>query len=386
MNRRQLGNLFFSLSVGMSGIIYTGLYTLADRITLELGWSPDAIGFLVSLYSAGSFSSMLISGIWADRLGKRRMVRIALCAATLGCLLLVLGGNALVILPGVYLLAMGASCGEIQSSAILTERNAGNAARWMNISQMFFCLGAIGAPVAAVWLSTNSPLGYRSIFLILTVLAAAMFLVAKMQSRPSPKPESTVPLSLNLFHILSKTPFLLICLMLFLYAGYETLSVAFLKPYATRLGLSETAAAATISVFWAFMIIGRFIGVFLGRQEARGIAAFGVVFLAGTAITLLARTPLLLFVGAALLGFGCGPVWPLLIVLGSRQNPNKNGTSFAVMSLFSSGGGIVFPSLLGLLPASDSLAFLLCAALAAILLILLGVSKRQVTADELQAG
>ncbi len=66
-------------------------------------------GSLISLYYGGIMAGRLLTGIVADRLGNRRMVRIGLGVALAGSLLLMLRPFEFLILPGLLLLGLGFS-------------------------------------------------------------------------------------------------------------------------------------------------------------------------------------------------------------------------------------------------------------------------------------
>ena len=385
MKNKTLSNIYFSVAIGLSGVITSCHFTLVNRLAFDLGHSAAAIGALVSLYTAGTLSGNLLSGYFADSVGKRRMIRLAFPLAALGACLLLPGLPDALVYLGIYLLGTGSGCNESQSSAIITSENPNRAARWMNISQMMYCIGAIFSPMLAIWFMQFEGNAYRRIYFLLSILIVCLTLLGFLprlrgdESSPTrTEAKQSVPSGRNMLALLKRPSFLFIALMLFFYVGYESSSTTFLKPLFMNRGLSEEIASIAISVYWGFMVLGRFIGVFVKKMEANVILIFSLCFLSGAAALIFVKTPIPLFAGAALIGLGCGPVWPLLFVLGGRRHPEKIGAAFGILSIFSASGAICFPFLISRLTDKYNISFLLCAILClALISLLLGIIKSE---------
>ncbi len=366
-SRQTTQNWLYCTLVGVLGLYASTYDAMVDRMTARFLLDARMIGILMSVYAAGSLTSVLLSGMLSDSIGKRRVVLSGGAVLTLGVSLVATAGSVPLMMVGLFLAGMGFGPCESIGSALLTDENPGGETRWMNISQIFFGAGAIAAPVAAVWYASLPGRSYSS---ALFVCAGAVFLcwlaiLSTSRGRLS-KPEG-VKRELNLFGVLKNREFLLYAVMVCVYLCYEALAPAYFKQLFLLRGASEQTAGLAISIFWAAMIVFRFVGVFMDGKELFCIRWFTPMIILGVLVLLIAKSDGVRLIGAALFGFGCGPVWPMLYVLAARLFPDRSGAAFAMMMLFTMAGKTASPALFGTLVNNVPVTIGLCAALAALL-------------------
>ncbi len=366
-SRQTTQNWLYCTLVGVLGLYASTYDAMVDRMTARFLLDARMIGILMSVYAAGSLTSVLLSGMLSDSIGKRRVVLFGGAMLTLGVALVATAGSVPLMMVGLFLAGMGFGPCESIGSALLTDENPGGETRWMNISQIFFGAGAIAAPVAAVWYASLPGRSYSS---ALFVCAGAVFLcwlaiLSTSRGRLS-KPEG-VKRELNLFGVLKNREFLLYAVMVCVYLCYEALAPAYFKQLFLLRGASEQTAGLAISIFWAAMIVFRFVGVFMDGKELFCIRWFTPMIILGVLVLLIAKSDGVRLIGAALFGFGCGPVWPMLYVLAARLFPDRSGAAFAMMMLFTMAGKTASPALFGTLVDNVPVTIGLCAALAALL-------------------
>ena len=366
-SRQTTQNWLYCTLVGVLGLYASTYDAMVDRMTARFLLDARMIGILMSVYAAGSLTSVLLSGMLSDSIGKRRVVLSGGAVLTLGVSLVATAGSVPLLMAGLFLAGMGFGPCESIGSALLTDENPGGETRWMNVSQIFFGAGAIAAPVAAVWYASLPGRSYSS---ALFVCAGAVFLcwlaiLSTSRGRLS-KPEG-VKRELNLFGVLKNREFLLYAVMVCVYLCYEALAPAYFKQLFLLRGASEQTAGLAISIFWAAMIVFRFVGVFMDGKELFCIRWFTPMIILGVLVLLIAKSDGVRLIGAALFGFGCGPVWPMLYVLAARLFPDRSGAAFAMMMLFTMAGKTASPALFGTLVNNVPVTIGLCAALAALL-------------------
>ena len=366
-SRQTTQNWLYCTLVGVLGLYASTYDAMVDRMTARFLLDARMIGILMSVYAAGSLTSVLLSGMLSDSIGKRRVVLSGGAVLTLGVSLVATAGSVPLLMAGLFLAGMGFGPCESIGSALLTDENPGGETRWMNVSQIFFGAGAIAAPVAAVWYASLPGRSYSS---ALFVCAGAVFLcwlaiLSTSRGRLS-KPEG-VKRELNLFGVLKNREFLLYAVMVCVYLCYEALAPAYFKQLFLLRGATERTASLAISIFWAAMIVFRFVGVFMDGKELFCIRWFTPMIILGVAVLLLAKSDGVRLIGAVLFGFGCGPVWPMLYVLAARLFPDRSGAAFAMMMLFTMAGKTASPALFGTLVNNVPVTIGLCAALAALL-------------------
>ncbi len=352
-------NLLFCLLVTLLGVFASAFSAVADHVAAAFGQDAAMAGMYLSVYGTGSCVSAFFGGALADRFGKRKVIVVSVALLAAGLICASLTGNQLVTLMALFLAGVGFGPSEAMSSALLTDENPAGATRWMNISQIGFGLGAIFAPVAAVWMIAQG-LSYRHVFGVCALMLASLMAAIQVTGRGRPVKVNRSG-SMNSLELLKNKRFLLYALMVFFYLGYESVASITFKQLFMGSGASEGAAAAAISLFWGSMLVCRFLGVFLGGREILSIRALGVVTLVGIAFLLTAQSDFMRIIGVALYGFGCGPVWPMLFVLSSHAFPERTGAAYGVMMLFSTAGNALFPVLIGSGVGDPRVTIMICA-------------------------
>ena len=362
-------SIIASIMIGMLGVFSSSFYSIADKIAVTFGQESTMVGLLISVFAACSFTSIFITSAIAERSGKKKVLIGAIILVITGTMLVSISSYYLLTLLGLFLMGMGFGPTEAMGSSVLTDINSTQATKWMNISQMLFCIGAIAAPIAAVWYSTVGGGSYNGIFFICAISFALMlvyFSTARFRELKVDKEDIThSPESIHPLCLLKNKEFLVYAILIFLYLGYESIGLTFIKQLFLNAGSTEQIAAAGISAFWISMIAARLIGVFMSGKERIGICFFTPFVIISVILMLSAQSDGLRIIAAFLYGFGCGPVWPMLFVLSSKVFPEKSGTAYAVMMLFASAGHTLFPVLLGSWVGNVSITFIACALLAA---------------------
>jgi FHS family glucose/mannose:H+ symporter-like MFS transporter len=351
-------------------------HTLADRIVISLGRPGTQAGILISVYALGSLSSVLLSSSLADRVGKRRVIAAALFVMAAGLLVVPASSAFIPILIGLYLFGFGFAPSEGMSSALLGDENPEKAAAWMNISQAGFGVGAILGPLLAIaWLSAGN--SWRGPFLLGSMLALFLLFMVLFTGRGRMAPAHRQPAQkMNMFGLLKEKRFVLLMVMMFFYLGYESVAPAYIKQYFIRLGAEDSLASLMISLFWGAMIVGRLLGSLLVGKEIQSIRGYTVFAFLGILLLILGKTLPLRVIAVALIGFGCGPVWPMLITLAARLFPQRSGAAVGMMMLASMSGITLFPFLIGTLPDNPTLTFVFCTILAVLVILVSGFAGR----------
>ena len=251
------------------------------------------------------------------------------------------------------------------SSALLTDENPDYATRWMNISQVFFCAGAILSPLAVMaYLAGGNRFGGLLLFCAgVIALTGLMILLAggEMGAKKIDRKR------LNMFSVLESRTVVLCAFMVFIYLGCESVGLVYLKQLFLLHGEGSELADLSISLFWVAMILFRLLGTRMDGKEMITLRWLTLMLPLGAVVCLLAASPLPRLIGTALYGAGCGAVWPMLFVLASRSLPRRSGAVFAVMMLFTTAGNTLFPLLIGKWVGNPEITVMLCAALGLLL-------------------
>ncbi len=341
-------NCMASLLIGILGVFFSSFQSTADRIALSFGQESSLVGLFISVFAAGSFISVYFNGALADSIGKKKVIVAAIICSIVGTFIVGISEWYGLTLAGLFLMGVGFGPAEAMSSAIMTDENPTQATKWMNISQVVYCAGAISAPVAAIWYCTEGGGRYNDIFLLCSAAFALLLIYfIRIPFGRAPTGGQKAKRDIQPLTLLKNKQFLLYAVMIFLYIGYDAIGPAYIKQLLLSTNSTEQVAAVGISVFWTAMITGRIIGIFMNGKERLGVRLFTPMAILGALLMLLAGSQELRFIGAFAYGLGCGPVWPLMFVLSAKISPERSGAAYAVMMLFSSAGHMVFPTLLG---------------------------------------
>ena len=200
-----------SLSICVLGIFATAFQSVTNLIVHSFGKPVSAIGLLVSVWAAGGLFSLLISGELSSAIGNRKMLLISLAVCIAGAICAAIFPVYEMILAAIFLMGMGFSPSEAMMSAVLTDENPNYETRWMNISQIMYCVGAIVAPLAAVWYCAVFGGSWRHIFILCAAVFALLFLYYYTAHYGAEDANNKKPKNEHVFYMLKDKRFFAVC-------------------------------------------------------------------------------------------------------------------------------------------------------------------------------
>lgn len=312
--------------------------------TLLLRWHllDEQAGRLFLLAFIGSsFGALLVRG------SLRVTIALGSLATALASASLVFAG-----LPAADLLILlyGLGLGLVMTStSILRQRqtahNPAATSREMLRLNFVWAAGAFACPSLTYHALATGRLGAVLGSLAVVFLALAVWATFYAPSIPPAQSKS----SGNLVRLV---PFTLI-LMIPLVTGVEASAGAWLATYARRGGLHLGAMVEAPTCLWAGLLLSRLLWSFLPSQN-QALVLRGSILLMTVATLLLVTSRVaanggtLLLLAAALLGFGVGPTYPLLLALTARFH--RGGAIFFLAGV----GAASLPWLTGLVSGRNS--------------------------------
>ncbi len=307
-----------------------------------------------ALQFAAFFLAAVGGGLLADRYGKQRILES-------GCLLLAGGGlawSAARGLPaaalGSTLLGLGGGILESMGCAVLTDAYPRRRRLLLNVSQIFFCLGAISGP-ALMGLLLPRGVDWRWFFGGVAAVGLALLWLYAPVRLPPPGSEERIDRH-ALRALAGRARFWIPCAVIFGYVLCESGVGLFLNAYLrTAAGAPEDWAIYAVAAFWAAMALGRLLCAAL-PEHLDGGRIVTLLLLAAAAV--LAALPLCrgwqsAFALLTLTGFVFAGTWPLIVGLATAWNPRYSGTVVGVTVAVGSLGCIAAP--LALAPAFQRL-------------------------------
>ncbi|TVQ35967.1 MAG: MFS transporter [Spirochaetaceae bacterium] len=351
--------LFASLlglaSFAVSANALPSILTTAAR---DLSFPVTLLGTAVTAQFMAYSAFALLGGWLVDRfrIPEVSLVLVGLSLISLALFLVPRSGPIMTFYVWASVLGGGGGLIESLSSVIISDFDTPGSSRLLNLSQFFYCLGAVLAPQIAAYVLR---LGFRwysafSAFGISTAAIAACYACAWwMQSRKhrttgTPAPQA--PDRERKTFVFSRTQVAVIALVMFLYVLAEASIVTWtVALFEIQRGLSASEAAHYLSLFWTGMLVTRASAAFLPlRLSYRTNIISGLsLFLAGIVFLMISPNPLLAGASILLVGAGAGPVWATVVNM-TRQATCET-RSVATIIAAGSLGVVVAPSLTGLL-------------------------------------
>ncbi len=160
----------------------------------EFGVPQETVQLTLGVYMACYASMLLLHGTLSDSLGRRRIVLAALAVYVCGSLMAALAPGFGWLLAGRAVQGLSAGAGIVVGQAIIRDCYDGAVARRaMSYLILVFNLSPALAPILGGYLAAHQ--GWRAVFLLLTLLAGAAWLLCARRLPETLPPERRQPLA-----------------------------------------------------------------------------------------------------------------------------------------------------------------------------------------------
>jgi MFS family permease len=346
------------LIAGFAAAAWASLVPFAKART---GLNEATLGLVLLCLGGGSIISMPIAGALSTRYGCRIVLAVSsllLCAA-LPFLAIVSSVSLLAVALCIFGIALGSTDCVMNVQAVIVERASGKPL--MSGFHGFYSLGGIvGAAGTSVLLTLNaSALGSTLVAVVAMVIALLIAYPALLPyGSPAEGPAFAIPHGVVLF-------LGLLCFVVFLVEGSMLdWSAVFLTE---KRGMSSAQSGFGFASFSLAMTLGRLTGdAVVARIGRRAIVAVGGLLSAGgIALTVLGPSWQLALLGYALVGLGCSNIVPVLFTAVGRQTSMPQAVAIPAITSLGYAGILTGPAGIGIIAhhSSLSVAFFLVAVL-----------------------
>jgi MFS transporter, FHS family, glucose/mannose:H+ symporter len=323
---------------------------LITTIANEMAVNFTNFGYIVMFQFFSFFIAGLLGG-WAcehHRVNSRILVLIGLLVVVITLLV----GSTLTSLRMFIIwavpLGIGGGLVETFGSILVSNLEKPHSSKLLNMSQVFFCIGAIFAPqIVAVMLYLKISWGHIFILfglLILLIMCIFFFMTRKVTQviiHPvrAANNFSTPLLKDSLFFLLAAT--------LLVYVTFESVVACWVSVYfEKRFYCTVHSSALRLSIYWIGLIFGRLAVTVIPRRFTLWPAMFiGISIMCVSAfLVTFTFSPSLATVFVFLNGFGSGPLWPTTVAIchAARNRPRFTSSVIAIGAI-----GVVLGSGLG---------------------------------------
>ncbi len=143
-------NFFYALFVG--GLIYTVSSPIIIEIGQKLGSNIGQTSLIFSFYFGGFISGSFLSSFIVRFLSKKRLLILFSFILAISSFSMFYVANYFYLIPVFYLIGLSIGFIESQTSIIVVDVNKGSEALYVNLSQVFFGIGAFVGPLIPVFL------------------------------------------------------------------------------------------------------------------------------------------------------------------------------------------------------------------------------------------
>ncbi|MEA4822731.1 MAG: MFS transporter [Clostridiaceae bacterium] len=369
-NIRRLNAVSYLAMATLGMYLSAYQFALAD-ITAEFALYAWASGLLIAMHFTASFFIPPIAGEIADRIGRKPVLLGGFALMAAGILCAALSNNIYLLAFGALITGGAANTIESSMSSLLSQCNPDEESRVMNLSQMYFCGGAVLSPLYGGLLARFG-LDWRVIYATVILIVLLCTVIVASTKLPAAPPRTK---GLYFGKILKRPFYVLMVGGMLLYVGIEESAAFWSGSYAKLAG--EGIESVLLAVYWLGMGIGRLL---VSNVKKR----LGVITIAGLALSALSFGAMLLFHSSAafiacyaLAGFTLAPAWPLIMVCAGKVGADVPDTAAGGIMAAGSAGGILIPFLLGLVQTASGMraSFALLAAIVVVETVILGFSK-----------
>ncbi len=332
------------LSLFLLGVYLSVYQSVIGDVAADYKLSAGLTGLMISFHFLGSFLLPVLLGETGDHIGTRPVIILSFLMMISGLALVMVSRVPYVFLLATLLIGGGFAVIEGMLSGLLAVANPGRVNAVLNLSQMYFCLGAVGGPFVALGMRKTT-LGWRGNYLMLLLLFTAGLIWLTRQHLP---PYKTAKIKgLYLKKLLQDRGFVVLLVAIFLYVGVEEGAAFWVTGYIEQTVTTALPAAFFLSAYWLGMAIGRWLFSFL-RGRFNTFLITGLVF-AGVFISLFLLTSQAGWSLAWLFltGFGFAPAWPVLMMHATVRGEQSTNTAMGAMMALGAAGGMALPLLVG---------------------------------------
>jgi len=324
-------------------------------VLTRIGQNSIEQGIILSFFFLLLPISSIFAGFASDRVGKKTVL---------------VAGSFFLILPfvvsagverlwvralAVLFFGIGAGAVEGQASALLTDIHPGRERSIVNLSQVFYSIGAAFGPLFISFALREFPGLTLSKLLytvaLVTVSVTGGFLLLKEGVR-----HETVPVSGGFRTVLSERQGRLLLTAMFFYVAAEMGTAGWLAKYAeVHLFVPAALSPLSLTLFWAGLGLSRVLVTFFFRNvhDAHLLTAALLLSLFSRIAAFTLNQKIVSMTLFFFIGFGMGTVWPTLVAIIGRRYRESSGSA---IGLITAAGGIAVPimhQLIGILSRDD---------------------------------
>ncbi|MHB1274288.1 MAG: MFS transporter [Candidatus Humimicrobiaceae bacterium] len=353
-------SLYFALS------IFALSFTIASPIMIEIGASISQnisnMGLLMTLFSTGFVAGSLLTGLFTRFMSKTYILNISMIFQVLFLLIFPFSNSFTSMLIVYFIIGMSGGLIETLVSLLLPEINKEQAGYYMNISQVFFGVGAFAGPYISsiiVRMGLNWQLSYYFlaflsfisflIFSILRIKCKSLITINGFNSSNIDKNNRNKKIK---FSALPIKLLLLFSFILLMYVASEDGLNAWIPTFfRLERGFSAYQASQILSFYWLAIAAGRLsIGLMAKKINLMKLTIIISIFgLLSIFAGIMVENKYLNLVFFMLTGLFYSGIWPNIIALSMQyfKKDKRRDTFVSIIIALGGTGALMAPWIIG---------------------------------------
>jgi len=286
------------------------------------------------------------TGVFQDRKGKRLTVNIGMLITGIGMLIPFIYYSLPTAIVGFAVLGIGNTILQVSANPLLLDISSEKSkAANLSLSQFVKAIASMLGPIIAAGLAlyTGNWKLIFPIYAVISFIAVIWLYTNKIEESKPDKPPATLK---SIFALL-KIPFIFInVLAIFFMVGFDvTMNTSIAHFLSERFQMTIETASFGISIYFASLMIGRFLGAILLRKIDTNLfmVVSTVLTLIGLAGLILSNDLMLTRIMIFLTGLGFSNVFPIMFAIIVAKKPEYANELSGLIILAVCGGAIIPP-------------------------------------------
>ena len=291
------------------------------------------------------------TGVFQDNKGKRLTVNIGMVITGVGLMIPFIHYSLLTAIIGFAVLGIGNTILQVSANPLLLDISSdeGKAAN-LSLSQFVKAIASMLGPIIAAGLALYTG-NWKYIFPVYAFISFASALWLNSVKIEETKPDKARATISSVFSLL-KNPYIVIMVFaIFFMVGFDvTMNTSIANFLGSRFSISIESASLGISIYFASLMTGRFLGAFLLRKiDAKlSLVVSTIITIIGLMGLIMSHDLLITRIMIFVAGFGFSNVFPIMFAIIVQRKPDYANELSGLIILAVCGGAII-PPIAGLL-------------------------------------
>ncbi len=339
---------FGALIFGISLIIVSPILI---EISKSIGLNIQEMGSIFPFFYAGFILGSLLSSPIVNHWGRKRSLAIFYFLIFISSLGMIFVSSYLLFFTIFSLIGLSAGFIESQISSIVLEINKKNEGLYLNLTQVFFGIGAFIGPLIPTFI-INRGFSWKYSYAILSLICLVNLIYFLLLNIPDVGFKKAIGSIKTFKSVLSHrgTVFFLLIFAIFFYVSAEV-GIAFWLPTFLRLDklFSSILASQILAFFWLSFVFGRFfIGLLSRKVKILNILiVITTLSIPSILIGIYTENKFLIISAFILTGLLFSGIWPLIVSFGGLKFSSQRDFVVSILIMAGGVGGLFAPWFVG---------------------------------------